>query len=309
MQPHKFKTISEYHQFRGLPKPEHPLVSVINFESIKQINDDEPKHIVQDFYAIALKKNINCKMNYGQQEYDFDEGTMFFISPGQVYSIQANAALTHTGWLLLIHPDFFWNTSLSKTIKQYEYFSYSVNEALYLSEKEEITITSILSNIEQEYHSNIDKFSQSVILSQFELLLNYADRFYHRQFITRKISNHKILIRLEEMLNEYFNSNDLIEKGLPTVLDIAQSLNVSPNYLSGLLKVLTGQSTQQHIHDKLIEKAKEKLSITELSVSEIAYQLGFEHSQSFSKLFKTKTNQSPLEFRQSFNLSKMVSMN
>ena len=309
MQPHKFKTISEYHQFRGLPKPEHPLVSVINFESIKQINDDEPKHIVQDFYAIALKKNINCKMNYGQQEYDFDEGTMFFISPGQVYSIQANAALTHTGWLLLIHPDFFWNTSLSKTIKQYEYFSYSVNEALYLSEKEEITITSILRNIEQEYHSNIDKFSQSVILSQFELLLNYADRFYHRQFITRKISNHKILIRLEEMLNEYFNSNDLIEKGLPTVLDIAQSLNVSPNYLSGLLKVLTGQSTQQHIHDKLIEKAKEKLSITELSVSEIAYQLGFEHSQSFSKLFKTKTNQSPLEFRQSFNLSKMVSMN
>ena len=309
MQPHKFKTISEYHQFRGLPKPEHPLVSVINFESIKQINDDEPKHIVQDFYAIALKKNINCKMNYGQQEYDFDEGTMFFISPGQVYSIQANAALTHTGWLLLIHPDFFWNTSLSKTIKQYEYFSYSVNEALYLSEKEEITITSILRNIEQEYHSNIDKFSQSVILSQFELLLNYADRFYHRQFITRKISNHKILIRLEEMLNEYFNSNDLIEKGLPTVLDIAQSLNVSPNYLSGLLKVLTGQSTQQHIHDKLIEKAKEKLSITELSVSEIAYQLGFEHSQSFSKLFKTKTKQSPLEFRQSFNLSKMVSMN
>ena len=301
MQPHKFKTISEYHQFRGLPKPEHPLVSVINFESIKQINDDEPKHIVQDFYAIALKKNINCKMNYGQQEYDFDEGTMFFISPGQVYSIQANAALTHTGWLLLIHPDFFWNTSLSKTIKQYEYFSYSVNEALYLSEKEEITITSILRNIEQEYHSNIDKFSQSVILSQFELLLNYADRFYHRQFITRKISNHKILIRLEEMLNEYFNSNDLIEKGLPTVLDIAQSLNVSPNYLSGLLKVLTGQSTQQHIHDKLIEKAKEKLSITELSVSEIAYQLGFEHSQSFSKLFKTKTKQSPLEFRQSFN--------
>jgi AraC-like DNA-binding protein len=301
MQPHKFKTISEYHQFRGLPKPEHPLVSVINFESIKQINDDEPKHIVQDFYAIALKKNINCKMNYGQQEYDFDEGTMFFISPGQVYSVQANAALTHTGWLLLIHPDFFWNTSLLKTIKQYEYFSYSVNEALYLSEKEELTITSVLRNIEQEYHSNIDKFSQSVILSQFELLLNYAERFYHRQFITRKISNHKILIRLEEMLNEYFNGNDLTENGLPSVLDIAQSLNVSPNYLSGLLKVLTGQSTQQHIHDKLIEKAKEKLSITDLSVSQIAYQLGFEHSQSFSKLFKTKTNQSPLEFRQSFN--------
>lgn len=301
MKPKIFKTISEYHQFRGLPRPEHPLVSVINFESITQIRDDEPKSIVQDFYAIALKKNINCKMNYGQQEYDFDEGTMFFISPGQVYSIQANAALTHMGWLLLIHPDFFWNTSLSKTIKQYEYFSYSVNEALYLSEKEEVTITSVLRNIEQEYHSNIDKFSQPVILAQLELLLNYADRFYHRQFITRKITNHKILTRLEEILKEYFNSYSLIEKGLPTVNDIAQSLNVSPNYLSGLLKVLTGQSTQQHIHDKLIEKAKEKLSATDLSVSEIAYELGFEHSQSFSKLFKTKTKLSPLQFRQSFN--------
>lgn len=301
MKPKIFKTISEYHQFRGLPRPEHPMVSVINFESITHIRDDEPKSIVQDFYAIALKKNINCKMNYGQQEYDFDEGTMFFISPGQVYSIQANAALTHMGWLLLIHPDFFWNTSLSKTIKQYEYFSYSVNEALYLSGKEEVTITSVLRNIEQEYHSNIDKFSQPVILAQLELLLNYADRFYHRQFITRKITNHKILTRLEEILKEYFNSDSLIEKGLPTVNDIAQSLNVSPNYLSGLLKVLTGQSTQQHIHDKLIEKAKEKLSLTNLSVSEIAYELGFEHSQSFSKLFKTKTNLSPLQFRQSFN--------
>ena len=301
MKPLKFKTISEYHQFRGLPKPEHPLVSVINFESITQINEDEPKSIIQDFYAIALKKNINCTISYGQQKYDFDEGTMFFISPGQVYSIQADSALTHMGWLLLIHPDFFWNTSLAKTIRQYEYFGYSVNEALYLSEKEELTITSVLRNIELEYHSTIDKFSQPVILAQFELLLHYADRFYHRQFITRKITNHKILTRLEEILNEYFDSDMLTEKGLPTVQDIAGSLNVSPNYLSGLVKVLTGQSTQHHIHDKLIEKAKEKLSATSLSVSEIAYELGFEHSQSFSKLFKTKTNLSPLQFRQSFN--------
>jgi AraC-like DNA-binding protein len=301
MNAYRFKTISEYHQFRSLPKPEHPLVSVINIESITQIRDDEPKSIIQDFYTIALKRNINCKMNYGQQEYDFDEGTMFFISPKQIYSIQANTALTHSGWLLLIHPDFFWNTSLTSSIKQYEYFNYSVNEALYLSEKEEVTITSVLRNIEQEYHSNIDKFSQPVIIAQIELLLNYADRFYHRQFITRQITNHKILTRLEEILNKHFDSENLIKKGLPTVHDIAQLLNVSPNYLSGLLKVLTGQSTQQHIHDKLIEKAKEKLSVTQLSVSEIAYELGFEHSQSFSKLFKTKTNLSPSEYRQSFN--------
>ena len=202
---------------------------------------------------------------------------------------------------MLVHPDFLWNTPLAKTIKQYEYFSYSVNEALHLSEKEEAMIIGIMRNVEQEYHSNIDKFSQDVIIAQLELLLTYAERFYQRQFITRKITNHRILNRLEDILTEYFNSDVLVKKGLPTVQYIAETLNVSPNYLSGLLKVLTGQSTQQHIHDKLIEKAKEKLSTTDLSVSEIAYELGFEYPQSFSKLFKTKTNLSPLEFRQSFN--------
>jgi AraC family transcriptional activator of pobA len=191
--------------------------------------------------------------------------------------------------------------TFSKIIKQYEYFGYSVNEALFLSEKEEATITGIIQNIAQEYHSNIDKFSQDIIIAQLEVLLNYSERFYQRQFITRKISNHQILDRLEEELTAYFNSDDVIKKGLPTVQYIAGTLNVSPNYLSGLLKLLTGQSTQQHIHDKLIEKAKEKLSTTDLSVSEIAYELGFEHPQSFSKLFKTKTNVSPLEFRLSFN--------
>ena len=152
-----------------------------------------------------------------------------------------------------------------------------------------------------EYHNNIDKFSQDIIISQIEVLLNYSDRFYHRQFITRKVTNHKILDRLEDILDEYFNGDDLMEKGLPSVQFVADALNVSPNYLSGLLKVMTGQSTQQHIHEKLIEKAKEKLSTTDLSVSEIAYALGFEHPQSFSKLFKTKTRLSPLEFRRSFN--------
>jgi AraC family transcriptional activator of pobA len=209
--------------------------------------------------------------------------------------------LQHTGWMLLIHPDFLWNTPLAKTIKQYEYFDYSANEALFLSEKEEIIISGIMQNIQQEYHSNIDKFSDSVIIAQLELLFTYSERFYQRQFITRKISNHKILNRVEEILAGYFNSTTLEKNGLPTVQYIAGALNISPNYLSGLLKTLTGQSTQQHIHEKLIEKAKEKLSTTDLSVSEIAYELGFEHPQSFSKLFKIKTSFSPLEFRQSFN--------
>ena len=303
IQHHRIRTISEYHRVMGLPKPEHPLISVINFDSIKQLPYNESISLVFDFYSISLKRDFNARMKYGQQEYDFDEGIMFFISPGQVFGIEIekDEALRHSGWLLLIHPDFLWNMPLAKLIQQYEYFDYSVNEALYLSEKEEITIISMMQNMEQEYRANIDKFSQDIIIAQLELLLNYADRFYHRQFITRKITNHHILNRLEEILSEYFNSDTLAKKGLPTVQYVAETLNVSPNYLSGLLKVLTGQSTQQHIHDKLIEKAKEKLSITGLSVSEIAYQLGFEHPQSFSKLFKTKTNLSPLEFRQSFN--------
>lgn len=300
-EPHTIKTISEYHQFRGLPKPEHPLVSVIDFADIKTLREDEPKHLTQNFYSIALKRNFNGKVKYGQQVYDFDEGVMFFISPGQVFSIESDKVLKHSGWLLLIHPDYLWNTALAATMKQYEYFSYAVNEALHLSEKEEMIITGIIQQIAHEYHSNIDKFSQNVIIAQLELLLTYADRFYHRQFITRKITNHKILTRLEDLLTAYFNDDALIRKGLPTVQYIASALNVSPNYLSGLLKVLTAQNTQQHIHSKLIEKAKEKLSTTSLSVSEIAYELGFEHPQSFSKLFKTKTSQSPLAFRQSFS--------
>ena len=299
----RIKTISEFHQLRGLPKPEHPLISVINLESVTSSSGNVPQNLVFDFYSISLKRNCNVKFKYGQQQYDFDEGTMFFMAPNQVFGIESgnHEPLKRSGWMLLVHPDFLWNTPLAKSIKQYEYFDYSVNEALFLSEKEESTIIGIMQNIQQEYHSNIDKFSQDIIISQFEVLLNYSERFYHRQFITRKISNHKILNRLEDILKEYFNSDDLIIKGLPTVQFIAESLNVSPNYLSSLLKVLTGQSTQQHIHNKLIEKAKERLSTTNLSVSEIAYELGFEHPQSFSKLFKTKTNLSPLEFRRSFN--------
>ncbi len=301
--PHRIKTITEYHRQMGLPKPEHPLISVIDLTSVTYDLGHEPITVVFDFYSISLKRDHNARMKYGQQQYDFDEGIMFFISPGQVFGIEVPEGITlkRSGWLLLIHPDFFLGTSLAKTIRQYEFFDYSVKEALYLSDKEETTITSMIQSIEQEYRSNIDKFSQDVIIAQLELLLTYADRFYHRQFLTRKITNHQILGRLEDILTEYFNSDDLLKQGLPTVQYVAESLNVSPNYLSTLLKVLTGQSTQQHIHDKLIEKAKEKLSTSNLSVSEIAYELGFEHPQSFSKLFKSKTHFSPLEFRQSFN--------
>ncbi len=300
MQVQRIKTISEYHRIRGLPNPHHPLISLFNYEDIKNTYEVS---FVFDFYSLALKRNLNAKMKYGQQQYDFDEGVMAFISPGQVLRIELakDAQVKPSGWILLVHPDFLWNTPLAKRMRGYEFFDYSVHEALHLSDKEETIIEGILQNIGSENSANIDKFSQDIIIAQLELLLNYADRFYHRQFLTRKISSHEILNKLEDYLNNYFSDDENIGKGLPTVHLIAEHLNVSPNYLGSLLKVLTGQSTQQHIHDKLIEKAKEKLSTTNLSVGEIAYQLGFEHSQSFSKLFKSKTNFSPLEFRQSFN--------
>lgn len=304
-QPIRIKTIQEFHQFRGLPKPQHPLISIVDYSTIKHDVDIQELSWILDFYSISIKRTSNAKIKYGQQEYDFDEGVMFFMAPGQVFGVtidpETHKRAQHTGWILLIHPDFLWNTSLAKNIKNYDFFDYSVNEALFLSEKEETILHQIIENIQQEYHSNIDKFSQNIIISQIETLLNYAERFYQRQFITRKISNHKILDSLEKLLTDYFNNEDLITKGLPSVQFVADQLNVSPSYLTGLLKVLTGQSTQQHIHEKLIEKAKEKLSTTQLSVSEIAYELGFEYPQSFSKLFKSKTQVSPLEFRQSFN--------
>ncbi|GAB4006607.1 helix-turn-helix domain-containing protein [Spirosoma migulaei] len=302
MQLIRIKTISEYHQFMELSKPEHPLVSVTRFEDSKR-QCTAPFSRIMDFYSIAIKRNFNVKLKYGQQDYDFDEGILFCMSPGQVLRVETDhtQAQKPTGWHLLIHPDFLWNTSLAKTIKKYAYFDYSVNEALFLSPKEEELLIGIMQHIDQECRSNVDTFSQAVIIAQIELLLTYTERFYHRQFITRKMANHKVLDRLEQVLSDYFNSDDLGKHGLPSVVYIAEKLNISPNYLSGLLKVLTGQSTQQHIHAKLISTAKEKLSTSALSVSEIAYELGFDHPQSFSKLFKTKTNLSPVEFRQAFN--------
>ncbi len=299
----RIKTIQEFHSLRGLPKPEHPMISLVDYSQVHHSASENHTGWVQDFYTIGLKRDVKGKFRYGQQQYDFDEGLLSFIAPGQVFGMEAveyGPGEGPSGWLLLFHPDFLWNTPLAKQIKKYKFFGYSVHESLFLSENEEVTIQGILKQIEQEYHSNIDGFSQGIILAQIELLLNYADRFYNRQFITRKISNNGVLERFEEVLGEYLKG-DLIEKGLPSVEFLSQELNMSPNYLGSLLKSLTGESTQQHIHNKLIERAKEQLSTTELSVSEIAYALGFGHPQSFSKLFKAKTRQSPLEFRASFN--------
>lgn len=299
----RIKTISEFHKLRGLPAPEHPLISVVDYTAMAERTHDTPVSMVFDFYSVSLKRDFKAKIKYGQQDYDFDEGILFFMAPGQVFSIAFDPLQTkrHSGYMLLIHPDFLWGAPLAKAIKKYDYFNYAVHEALFVSDKEETTIISIMQNIRQEYCANIDQFSQQVILAQLELLFAYADRFYNRQFLTRKITNHKILDRLEQLLSDYFEGDALAAKGLPTVQYIAGALCVSQGYLSGLLKVLTGQSTQQHIHDKLIEKAKEKLSGTDMTISEIAFQLGFEHSQSFSKLFKSKTATTPMAYRNSFS--------
>lgn len=301
-QPIRLQTISKFHEFVQLPGPAHPLVSVVRFENM-DLECDAPFSRIMDFYSIAIKRNFSAKMKYGQQSYDFNNGVLFCMSPGQVLRIEMDNSQNGkpSGWNLLIHPDFLWNSTLASTIRKYAYFDYSVNEALFLSPKEEGLLIGILQRIDEECHTNLDQFSQDVIVAQLELLLTYTERFYHRQFITRKIDNHRVVDRMEQVLSAYLNNEALLQKGLPTVSYLAEQLHISPNYLSGLLKVLTGQSTQQHIHERLIEKAKEQLSTTALSVSEIAYRLGFEHPQSFSKLFKTKTKLSPLEFRQTFN--------
>ncbi|KFC20624.1 helix-turn-helix domain-containing protein [Chryseobacterium sp. FH1] len=299
MQPYRVKSITDIHRIAGIEKPNHPLISIVDVSKFS--NETNVNAVVFDFYAVSLKRGCD-NLLYGQQKYDFDEGLMAFMSPGQILrGEESGVPPDMTGWMMFIHPDFLWNTALAKKIKQYEYFGYATNEALFLSDKEETMMNGIIENIRNEYNANIDKFSQDVIIAQLELLFTYAQRFYERQFITRKITNNQILGKLEDVLEKYFNNEDLASEGLPTVQFVADSLNISAKYLGSLLKQLTGMSTQQHIHEKLISKAKEKLSTTELSVSEIAYALGFEHSQSFSKLFKTKTKQSPLEFRAKFN--------
>lgn len=295
-------SISHFHQLRGLPHPEHPLISIVDYARIKAFSGQQEVTIKPGYYMISIKRGTG-KLRYGQQAYDFDEGLMYFIAPNQLLTVNniPEDTANRSGWMLLIHPDFLWNTALAVKMKKYEFFEYFVNEALFLSEKEENIINGVIDNIRQEYHSNIDKFSQDIIISLIETLLNYSQRFYERQFITRKIANHQILSKLELLLDQCIRDANLINKGVPTVQFISEQLNMSPNYLSGLLKSLTGQSTQQHIHEKLIEKAKEKLSTTQLSIAEIAYELGFEQSQSFSRLFRQKTNQSPQEFRRSFH--------
>jgi AraC family transcriptional activator of pobA len=295
--PQKFKSLSEAHRAMGLPMPKHPLISLANTPDTPFKPDMRQSHVL-NFYKISYKLQLAGKLKYGQGYYDFDEGGLMFAAPGQIVGGDTHVC---SSYALLIHPDFLLNYPLAKKIHEYGFFSYSTNETLHLSEDEKTTVMSVFKMIETELNSRIDDFSQDVVIAQIELLLNYANRFYKRQFISRKAINNDLLRKLEDVLNEYFNSEHSLSQGIPTVGYLADQLHMSPSYLSDMLRTLTGQNAQQHIHDKLIEKAKGILSTTSLSVGEVAYTLGFEHSQSFSRFFKSKTQLSPLEFRRSFN--------
>lgn len=295
----KINSIKDLHSFMGLPSPLNPLVTIIDHSSTSKHKQPENEKLLLDFYNISIKRSFKGKLKYGKKYYDFDDGTMSFIALNQIISVDSEEDRNNDGWSLLFHPDLIRQYPLGKNIKNYGFFSYEVNEALHLSSEEEKTIEVIIQNIQNEINSRLDNFSQDVIVSNLELLLSYCNRFYSRQFITRKMATNDLLTNFENILDSYFKNN--LNLSLPTVEKLASDLKVSPSYLSDMLRSLTGQNTQQHIHEKLVEKAKEILTTTNLTASEIAYQLGFEYPQSFSKLFKSKTNLTPMEYRQSFN--------
>lgn len=280
----------------GQPAPTHPLISIMNYGEAHFDPKDFEQGIILNFFKISFKTAFSGKLRYGQGHYDFEEGGMSFIAPGQVLRMQDEEA-DYSGMTLHIHPDFLRSYQLGKSIKQYGFFSYSAAEALYLSEKEKKTILSIYQFIYDELQERIDKFSQDVIISQIEMLLNYSNRFYNRQFITRKVVNSDILANLETLLDNYYKNEESLISGLPSVNAVADQLQLTPRYLSDLLRSLVGLNTQQFIHERVIEKAKEYLAKDELTVAEVAYHLGFEHPQSFNKLFKSKTSLSPLDYK------------
>ncbi|MGY3088914.1 AraC family transcriptional activator of pobA [Hymenobacter sp. UYAg731] len=291
------ETVTDYTRMCGLPAPAHPLLTVIDLEQTRgNVLPEKLTSVVQHFYTVWVKKNLKGKVHYGHQSYDFGEGVMGFQAPGQVFAIDGTLDISQiSGWMVVFHPDLLRKYPLGQKILGYGFFSYAVHEALHLSAQEETALDALLNNIRAEYGRPIDAFSQDVLVSQLDVLLNYANRFYHRQFLTRRSPEHDLLSRFEAQLTNYFAVD--IEQPLPTVQHFADALNVSPAYLSDMLRTLTGQTTQQHLHQALIEKAKRLLLTTSLTINETAFQLGFEYPQYFTRLFKSKTGLTPAAFR------------
>ncbi|MFD1818374.1 Helix-turn-helix domain-containing protein [Pseudarcicella hirudinis] len=291
------QSISEINRFvKGLTK--HPLVAVVDFSKMDEYIEEDIR-ISCDFYSVMFKNYCANKMRYGRQAYDFQEGSLICIAPKQVLTMDSEIEkrTDMIGWGLFFHPDLVRGTSLGAKMKDYSFFSYEMSEALHLSEKEKQTLYDCVLKIQSELDENIDNHSQNLIVSNIEVLLNYCLRYYGRQFITRKSTNRDIVGLIEKAISEYFDSENLREKGLPTVSYLAEKVNMSPNYLSDLLKKETGMNAQDRIHYYLIEEAKKLLLTSDKSISELAFLLGFEYPQYFSRLFKAKTGKTPMEFR------------
>jgi AraC-like DNA-binding protein len=296
-QPIVFKSISELMRGMGMPKPLHPLVAVVDYDISKISKDNAGRSFLIDFYKISFKKEFRGQVKYGQGYYDFEEGGLAFLAPNQLVTLSGEEGI-YDGYTLYFHADLIRNYQLGKNIDQYGFFGYGVNEALFISDKEKAVIAGLFESMIAEIDNNIDAFSQDVLVSLIELLLNHSNRFYNRQFLTRKALHNDVISSMDQYLKSRFTTDS---DGIPTVQEVANYLNMSSRYLNDMLKTLTGQSAQQHIHALLIEKAKIMLVTTDTNISQIAYQLGFEHPQSFNKLFKSKTELSPNAYRQSFN--------
>lgn len=300
-----FNTLSDYTDYLQLPRPEHPMLSVMfakGEDNLPCPRESSPP-ITNDFYSISLKKFVKGKLNYGRTKYDFTNGALIFLAPRQVLQWDSSVVFEQKGFSINFHEDFLKGTDLAHQIKKYGFFSYSVNEALHLSPKEERQIESIVENIETEYQNNQDEFSKDIIISQLSTLLKYANRFYERQFLNRKELSNDLLEQFSQQLNTYFESGKLKETGIPSIEQIAEKMAISQRYLSDTLKKETGKTTTEHLQLYLIDEAKNILLKPNKSVAEVAYELGFEYPQYFSRLFKKKEGLSPTQYREKYKLN------
>lgn len=291
------ESITQVHNALGFEKPKHPLVTVLPIDKHMADFDYSNKTFKFDFYQVSMKPGMSGAMTYGRNSYDFQEGCMVFSKPGQVMTFEAPGQIESGGWTLIFHPDLIRRSSLVKNIEHYTFFSYDTYEALHLSDDEKKNLTILVRKIEKEYQQNIDRHSQKLIVSTIELILDYCYRYYDRQFYTRTNLNKDKITKFEHVLTQYYQDKKQDAAGIPTVKYCGELLNMSPNYLSDMIKKETGQSAQQHIQEFIIERAKNLLLSTNNPITQIAYDLGFEYPQHFSKLFKNKTGLSPNSFR------------
>ncbi|GAB5554949.1 MAG: helix-turn-helix domain-containing protein [Saprospiraceae bacterium] len=298
----EIKKISEMHQMGALPNPKHPLISVIYNRDLKTVTSMQEVKIINHLYTIIFKSsNVCSSFSYGRSSYDHEEGTLVFTAPGQVMKFEkdnsGNEQIDPNGWSLIFHPDIFRKSNLSDKMNKYSFFHYDTNEALHISDHERSSLEGLLEKVVKEYSQMLDRHSQSLIVSNIELFLDYCLRFYDRQFYSRTNLNNDFISKFERFLINYYQNDKALQNGIPSVDFCAKQLNLSPNYLSDLLKRETGKTTLEHIHYFLIEKAKSSLLNSSDTISGIAYSLGFEYPQHFSNLFKSKTGLSPKEYR------------